>query len=218
MKIHYVYAHPNSQSYHHALFEAAKSALSATDSITDLYAINFKAVADWDDFSDDETNKITAYNEAQQLAFPADALAKDIQSELNALDSSDFVVIQFPLWWFSAPAIVKGWLDRVLVKGKAYSAEKKFNTGGYSGKKVMLVTTTQSPESSFNKDGVNGPIEQTLFSLHHALRFVGFEILEPFIIYGVLNQTNEERQQKITEYSDAIKNLNKRSNFSWGKL
>lgn len=220
MKIHYVFAHPNKNSYHRALFDAAQSVLAKTDSVTDLYAINFKAVADWEDFKNEEAKQVTAYNEAQQLAFSADALSHDIQSELSALDASNFLIIQFPLWWFSAPAIVKGWFDRVLVKGKAYSADKKFNTGGFKGKKAMLVTSTQSPSSSFKKDGLNGPIEQTLFSMHHALRFVGFDIVEPYVAYGVLNQTNEERQELIKNYRDTIKNLDKRAiiNFSEREL
>lgn len=36
---------------------------------------------------------------------------------------------QFPLYWFSVPAIMKGWIDRVLTQGFAFSLEKMYNNG-----------------------------------------------------------------------------------------
>ena len=44
------------------------------------------------------------------------------------------IILHFPLWWFGVPAILKGWFDRVLVKGFAYDAGKVFATGLLRGK------------------------------------------------------------------------------------
>ncbi len=214
MKIHYIYAHPSTCSFNHALLEAAKLILSQDDSITDLYASKFKAVADWDDFTTKAAREETSYNHAQQVALQEDSLPADVVRELHAIDASDYVVLQFPLWWFSAPAIIKGWFDRVFVKGKTYAPGKLFNDGSCVGKKVMLVTTTQSPASSFTAGGLHGPITHSLFSLHHSLRFVGFTILEPFVAYGVLNQTNEEREHTILHYQAVLKNLSNREKLN----
>ena len=44
--------------------------------------------------------------------------------------------MQFPLYWFSVPAIMKGWMDRVLAQGFAFSMEKMYNNGIF---KVSLI-------------------------------------------------------------------------------
>lgn len=45
--------------------------------------------------------------------------------------------LQFPLYWFSVPAVMKGWMDRVLTQGFAFSLEKMYNNGIF---KVRLST------------------------------------------------------------------------------
>ena len=49
--------------------------------------------------------------------------------------------MQFPMYWFSVPAIMKGWLDRVLVQGFAFSLEKMYNNGIF---KVCLTQKYQN--------------------------------------------------------------------------
>lgn len=44
----------------------------------------------------------------------------DIAAEQEKLLWADTVIFQFPLWWFSMPAIMKGWIDRVYAWGFAY--------------------------------------------------------------------------------------------------
>jgi len=61
-----------------------------------------------------------------------DTLAPDIRAELDQLLAADRLILQFPLWWFSVLAILKGWIDRVLVNGVVYG----------QGKRAMLVTGT----------------------------------------------------------------------------
>lgn len=49
----------------------------------------------------------------------AGKLSGDIRREQDKLPRADTLVVQFPLWWFGPPAILKGWFDRLFVQGFA---------------------------------------------------------------------------------------------------
>ena len=51
-------------------------------------------------------------------------IAQDIAREQEKVRAADLVIFQFPMAWFSYPAILKGWLDRVLCSGFAFASEK----------------------------------------------------------------------------------------------
>ena len=52
------------------------------------------------------------------------SLAKDIAEEHKKIKEADIIIFQFPLHWFSFPAILKGWFDRCLTNGFAFNTEK----------------------------------------------------------------------------------------------
>lgn len=55
------------------------------------------------------------------------------------------MLLQFPLYWFSVPAVMKGWMDRVLTQGFAFSLEKMYNNGVF---KVRLSRKTSAGSDS----------------------------------------------------------------------
>jgi putative NADPH-quinone reductase len=209
MNILYVYAHPNPASFNHALKEHALKLFKQENiniQVSDLYAEHFKAQADWADFSVEEAN--TQYFLAQQAAFQQEKLTPDIQAELKKIAKADHIIFQFPLWWFSTPAILKGWLDRVLVKGFAYDAGKVFTNGLLKGKTASLVVTTQSPESAYQLDGLHeATIDSFLHHIHHTLRFVGIQPLSPFVSYAAFNLESAQQEKIIADYQAYLKNL-----------
>jgi NAD(P)H dehydrogenase (quinone) len=211
MKFLIVYAHPQQDSYNNALREQAVTALKNHQhevQVSDLYAMNFKATADWQDFNNPPSQILpTQYSIAQKAAVENKILANDIQIELEKLQWCDVLILQFPLWWFSAPAILKGWFDRVLVKGIAYDANRWFNTAPLVGRKAMLVTTTQAPAASYSSNGLNGDLNILLQPIHHTLHFVGFTPVTPFAAYGVMDDVQAKRQQYIQDYIQRLLTL-----------
>lgn len=204
MNILYVYAHPNPASFNGLLKQQALKALNDAGvnvKCSDLYAEHFKAVADWDDFHSEETKGHSQYFLAQQAAYQNHALSTDITTELDNIAWADHIVFQFPLWWFSMPAILKGWLDRVLVKGFAYDAGKIFNEGLLKGKTASLVVTTQSPASAYQLDGAHqATIESFLHPIHHTLRFVGIQPLAAFVAYAAFNLDEIQQERIVKDY------------------
>jgi len=69
----------------------------------------------------------------------------DISAEQDKLRWADTVILQFPLWWFSTPAILKGWVDRVYAYGVGEHSDRhwgdRYGEGAMTGKCAMLVVT-----------------------------------------------------------------------------
>jgi len=211
MNILYVYAHPNPSSFNGMLKQHALDLfikLNPNVKFSNLYADHFKAIADWNDFNLNEAEMNSHYFLAQQDAYKNQKLSVDINSELTKITWADHIIFQFPLWWFSTPAILKGWFDRVLVKGFAYDAGKIFNDGLLKGKTASLVVTTQSPESAYQTDGLHqATIDTFLHHIHHTLRFVGIKTLAPFVTYSAFNLEDAQKEKIVNDYLAYLENL-----------
>jgi NAD(P)H dehydrogenase (quinone) len=116
----------------------------------------------------------------------------DIAAEQEKLLWADTVIFQFPLWWFSMPAIMKGWIDRVYAYGFAYGVGEhsdrhwgdRYGEGTFAGKRAMLVVTAGGWAEHYAPRGINGPIDDILFPIQHGMLFYpGFEVLPPLVFY-----------------------------------
>jgi putative NADPH-quinone reductase len=165
-------------------------------------------VAGWNDFNIAIADAPSQYFQAQQVAYENGSLSSDIKRELEKIAWASHIIFQFPLWWFSVPAILKGWLDRELVKGFAYDAGKVFHQGLLKGKTASLVVTTQSPESAYQINGMHHATMDTfLHPIHHTLRFVGIQPLTPYIIYAAFNLGISQKENILESYDAYLKNL-----------
>lgn len=197
MKVLLVFAHPEPRSLAAALRDVAVRALEAAGHevrVSDLYAMRWKSEVDRDDFpplAADARLKVAA---ASGEAFASRALTDDVKAEQDKLLWADALILQFPLWWYSMPAILKGWVDRVYAYGLAYGVGEhsdrhwgdRFGQGTFVGKRAMLVVTTGGWQEHYSARGVNGPIEDLLFPINHGiLYYPGFDVLPPFVAYRV---------------------------------
>lgn len=199
-----VVAHPEPRSMNGAMRRTAEEALTAAGHevlVSDLYASGFKAVADAADFAVRHDPDFFKYQVEQARAWEAGTLAADVREEQRRLLWADLVLFQFPLWWFSVPAILKGWFDRVLAPGFAYGNGRFFDTGGMRGRRAMLAVTTGGLPHMYGEDGRYGPIER---QLHHVtygtLAFVGFDVLPTFAVHGPARIGEEARRAELDRY------------------
>lgn len=120
MKVLLVYAHPEPKSLNGSLKNFTIQHLQNAGhevQISDLYAMDWKAALD----ANDSKNRLDeTYFDASldsQHAFKNGLQSDDIALEQSKLLWADTVIFQFPLWWFSMPAIMKGWVERVYAYG-----------------------------------------------------------------------------------------------------
>ncbi|BCG57390.1 NAD(P)H-dependent oxidoreductase [Paenibacillus sp. URB8-2] len=212
MNVLIVYAHPEPKSFNGALKDLAVAALTAEGhqvQVSDLYAMNFKAAADRDDFMMPENPDFFKYQLEQGHASRTNSFSQDIKEEQEKLLWADFVIFQFPLWWYSVPAILKGWFDRVFASGFVYGQGiGRYDQGGLKGRKAMVSTTTGSPRQAYTPYGMDGDIhEKILYHIHHGmLYFAGFEPVEPFIAWTPARD-EEARNRYLDEYKKRLQNL-----------
>ncbi|CAI0720834.1 NAD(P)H-dependent oxidoreductase [Serratia liquefaciens] len=194
MNVLIVYAHPEPQSLNGSLRDFSVQRLEAAGhavQVSDLYAMQWKATLDANDSTAQSGDRFNPSLDSQQ-AFAQGLQSKDIELEQEKLLWADTVILQFPLWWFSMPAILKGWVERVYAYGFAYGVGEhsdvrwgdRYGEGTLSGKRAMLIVTTGGWESHYAQRGINGPIDDILFPIQHGiLHYPGFEVLPPFVLY-----------------------------------
>lgn len=212
MRYFIVYAHPEPRSLNGSLKDAAVHALTQSGHevrVSDLYAINFKAVADAGDFPMREAGSRLIYHRESELAYKAAQLQPDVAREIENLKWADVVVLQFPLWWFGPPAILKGWFDRVLVNGFAIGVPKdgtrrqwlRYGEGVLEGGRGLIAVTAGGRETQFADRGINGSIDDLLFPINHGIfHYTGLKPLAPFVAFRTVRTTPEEFQQMRDRY------------------
>ncbi|NDV86331.1 flavodoxin family protein [Aurantimonas aggregata] len=195
MNIQIVSAHPDPNSLTNALRDVAVEQLRADGHIvriTDLYAVNWKSEVDREDFSALPPSQRLRVPAASGEAFASGTLTEDVKLAQERLLEADALILAFPLWWFSMPAILKGWIDRVYAYGFAYGVGEhsdtrwgdRYGEGRLAGKRAMLLVTVGGWASHYGPRGINGPMEDLLFPIQHGVLFYpGYDVLPPFVVY-----------------------------------
>jgi NAD(P)H dehydrogenase (quinone) len=196
MNVLLVFAHPEPRSLNGALRNVAIKELEARGHqvrVSDLYADGWKSEIDRADFpllAPDARLKVPA---ASRQGFAAKALTEDVKAEQAKLLWADTLILQFPLWWFTMPAILKGWIDRVYSYGFAYGVGEhsdkrwgdRYGEGILAGKRAMLIVTAGGWAEHYSARGINGPMDDLLFPIHHGvLYYPGYDVLPPFVVYN----------------------------------
>jgi NAD(P)H dehydrogenase (quinone) len=195
MNVLIVYAHPEPTSLNGSLKDFAMQRLAANGhavQVSDLYAMGWKPQLDAGDTLERQAGTPFHPSLDSKRAFEGGWQSPDIAAEQDKLRWADAVIFQFPLWWFSMPAIMKGWVERVYAYGFAYGVGEhsdarwgdRYGEGSLKGKRAMLLVTTGGWDSHYSARGINGPIDDLLFPIQHGvLYYPGFDVLPPFVSY-----------------------------------
>jgi NAD(P)H dehydrogenase (quinone) len=212
MTILSVYAHHEASSLTSSLKNITISVLSHqghTVIESDLYGSGFAPKAEKYDFTTTGGKHFNYMLEQKHAQQENMGFAPDIVAELEKLAQADVVIFHAPLWWFSVPAVLKGWFDRVLAMGVAWDGGKIYENGLLRGKKAMLCVVAGGPEEYFRVDGKHkATMQQILHPIHHGtLAFCGFDVLEPFIVLNSLGKTPQEIESLLGEYQFKVEHL-----------
>jgi NAD(P)H dehydrogenase (quinone) len=135
MKISIILAHPDKNSFNYAIAEAALQVLTALGhevAFHDLYREKFPPV-------------LTTKEIARGATLP-----QIVSKHCSEISEAEGIIIVHPNWWGQPPAMLKGWIDRVLRPGVAYSfAEGNSGDGELIGllkaKVVLVFNTSNTP-------------------------------------------------------------------------
>lgn len=127
--------------------------------------------------------------------YPSLLINEDTEQEM--LRAADAVVFQFPIYWFSAPAILKEWQDSVLQSGFAYG------DGGTAlqGKKFAIAASTGGSKSAYNAGRSHGgDVKSYLAPFEMTARYCGMHVEEAFITYDARALDYDMVKTRTKEY------------------
>lgn len=212
MNVLIVVAHPDTGSFNHALADAAKSQFVADGHdvrVRDLYASGFRPLATPADFEDvAEESEGFAPDILQQRQAEAGTVPEDIAADIDLIRWCDLLVLQFPIWWFSAPAILKGWFERVLVKGITYGGGRKHGSGVFQGRHGLVSCTTGTPGPTYAPDGIEGDIERLLWPVNNGIfHYLGMTPYRPFVSFAPRTMDDAGRAGELARYATYVEQL-----------
>jgi NAD(P)H dehydrogenase (quinone) len=214
MNVFIVYAHPEPTSFNAAMKNTAVATLTTlghTVEISDLYAMGWNPVAGPADIVGPHADpgRFSLARE-QTAAMEKGTIAPDIAAEQEKLERANFVVLQFPVWWFGMPAILKGWADRVFARGFAYLPGRKYDTGMFKGKLAMIAATTGTSADTYAPDGIDGDILTVLWPIHNGLlRYTGFDVLPPHIAYMPAREDEATRRTQLEGLKQRLETIDR---------
>lgn len=118
----------------------------------------------------------------------------DINTEQALLLAHDRIVFQFPFYWYSAPPVMKAWMDQVLSYGFAYGP------GGdqLKGREFMILVSTGGPEHSYHAGGYNNfSMDEFLKPFQQTATLAGMTYLRPFVAHGMAVATQEQIEDTV---------------------
>lgn len=213
MNVLWIQAHPDSRSLNGFLATEGQRALRGAGHevvVSDLYGMGWNPVVDTEGYAHDPAERFQVATAARR-AHAEGGLGADIRAEQEKIDRADTLVVQFPLWWFGMPAILKGWFDRVWHLGYAYGHRGPdgewlgYGDGFLAGKRALAVVTTGGPSWLYGERGIHGSADELLFPLQHGMLFYGgAQVLPPVLITGADRFTREEGDEAAARLCERL--------------
>ena len=209
MKALIVFAHAEPESFNGALLRVALETLRTAGhsvEVSDLYAMKFDPVSDRRNFTTVKNPGFFKQQIEEMHATEVGGFAPDVEAELRKVEACDLMIWQFPLWWFGLSGILKGWADRVFAMGRTYGGDRFYENGVFKGKRALLSLTTGGPAAAYQKGGWNGDLHAILRPVQRGiLRFTGWNVLEPHIVYGPVRVSDEERAACLNSWAARLR-------------
>ncbi|HQC13313.1 MAG TPA: NAD(P)H-dependent oxidoreductase [Methanoregulaceae archaeon] len=186
MFISVILAHPHPGSFNHAVAETVVAALTEfghTVAFHDLYAEKF--------------DPLLPYPEIDRDA----RLPSFVAEHCREIAAADGLVIVHPNWWGMPPAVMKGWIDRVLRPGVAYrfregDAGEGVPEGLLKAKAALVLNTSNTPEQR-ELDVFGDPLERLWKDC--VCMFCGIPVFRRRMFGVVVTSTLEQRQSWLDE-------------------
>lgn len=199
MKISVILAHPNKKSFNHAIATTTVEALNQNGHevyFHDLYDEQFDPILPFEEISKDVP------------------LPPEIEKHCNEISEAEGIIIIHPNWWGQPPAILKGWVDRIIRPGVAYEfLESDKGEGvpiGLLKARTAIVFNTSNTETKREKEVFGDPLESTwkdcIFDLCGATNF--YRRMFNIIVISSEEQRNEwlkEVKRTVQKYYPKMK-------------
>ena len=179
-----IFAHPRRDSFTGAVLESLLDGFHAVEGhtieIADLYGEDFES----------------RFQPADYAQFRGETMPAEVRREQARFDRCDAVAFVFPVWWWSFPAVLKGWIDRVFSEGWAYNFEPGLSRGRLKDRPTLVLGVAGSRESTYRKyrydEAMRVQIDVGI------LGYCGLRDVETHVLFDV-EQSGDNRSRYLSE-------------------
>ncbi|MBS7022266.1 MAG: NAD(P)H-dependent oxidoreductase [Haemophilus parainfluenzae] len=179
-----IFAHPNShKSFGRAIVDRivkASQQLGVETHLRDLYTMEFNPIISFEELQS-----------ANKGIIPA-----EIQQEHEFIRQADLITMVYPLWWMGFPAMLKGYLDRVLSHGFAYKTENGESKGLLQGKVMQQFITIGSSVAKYQEYGVDKSLNHCL--INGLFNYCGIENVD-YTLFGDIHIIDDAARQAMLD-------------------
>ena len=125
----------------------------------------------------------------------------DVKKEQEKLLKADFIILQFPMFWYNAPALMRQWFESVLEHGFAYGSKGK----ALENKKLFLSFTTGSPLDTYKEGGMQNFTLDDLTKGFHQLANLCSMKWGGFIASGNLVFFLRDKPEELAKMKERLK-------------
>jgi NAD(P)H dehydrogenase (quinone) len=180
-----ILAHPRPESFNHALAAELRAGLAEAShqvDLMDLYAEGFRPELDAGD--------LTTFGEGET--------PPDLRPYRERIAAAQALAFVFPVWWFGAPAMVKGFIERVFFEGFAF----QFGRGGrviglLNHEKALVLNTSGASSAMYGLLGFAKPMDQAF--CEWTLKFCGVREVKRVLLHSVVDTSDEERGRYLAQ-------------------
>jgi len=128
----------------------------------------------------------------------------DVAKEQQLIEAHDRIILQYPLYWYSTPPLLKKWFDQVLLYGWAYGPDAMKT----KGKEIGVAISTYGTEQSYQHSGSNHfTLEEILRPVEALAQFISATYLPYFALNDASTVTEERLAQSSKDYVHHIKTV-----------
>ncbi|WP_447727077.1 NAD(P)H-dependent oxidoreductase [Sphingomonas koreensis] len=183
-----VISHPDPDSLTHAVADALARGIRVSDPVAAVEIADLAA----EGFDPRETARDLAVH--LQTATPSD----DILAEQARIDRADRLVLVYPVYWWSFPAMMKGWLDRVFTNGWAYGYDEGDDRKKLRRLEVVLVAVAGADAGTYARHGYFGAMRTQID--HGIFDYCGARVVR----HELLLESHGESQQANLDAAHAL--------------
>lgn len=190
MKNLVILAHPNPKSFCKAIADIIIK-VSEIEGIetkfVDLYQTGFNPILSGEDI----------------ISLTEGNIPEDIIEQQDYIKNADLITIIYPVWWTGFPAILKGYIDRVFVRGFAYEYVGVEPRGLLEDKKVLLLSTTGSTVENLSERGLIDAMKK--ITQLGIFGFCGVKNIKHHFFGSIPSSTEDLRKSYLIEAEKILK-------------
>ncbi|WP_306350338.1 NAD(P)H-dependent oxidoreductase [Flavobacterium sp. '19STA2R22 D10 B1'] len=181
-----IYAHPNTESINHFIKETVLSTLKVQGHVVvvrDLYQLGFNPVLSLEDIKGQYRGEV----------------GHDVAKEQEYIRWANSITFIYPIWWTGLPAIMKGYIDRVMTYGFAYRYDQGIQKGLLTGKQAFILNTQGKSHEEYKSIGMDTALQLT--SDRGIFTYCGFDIKKHLFF----EKADKASKEIIEVWADEIK-------------